>query len=102
MRMGAYSLGEIYALVWLWRRKRKKRKSRIWVHHLNTKRSQFGNFNHLFPDLVKHPEKFYNFFRMTNENFKMLVELIGPSIKKNNTNYRRAIESEEKMAIFLR
>ena len=61
------------------------------MHPLNTKRPDFGNFTHLFPDLVNHPEKFYNFFRMTTENFKKLVELTGPSIRKINTNYRRAI-----------
>lgn len=33
-------------------------------------------------DVVNHPEKFYNFFRMTNENVKKLVYMTGPSIEK--------------------
>ena len=56
----------------------------------------------MFPDLINNPEISYDFFRMTTEQFKMLVELTGPTIKKLNTNYRLAIEPEERLAIFLR
>lgn len=45
------------------------------MHQLNTKSPDLGNFSHLFSDLVNHPEKFYNYFRMTNENFKNLEVL---------------------------
>ena len=100
-RMDACSLAEVAALLWL-RRRRRKKKQRIWIHELNIKRPDFGNFSHLFPDLVSHPEKFYNYFRMTHENFKKLVELTGSSIKKINTNYRGAVGVEERMTIFLR
>lgn len=84
-RMDAYSLAEVTAFLWL-RRRRRKNRARIWMHHLNTKRPDFGSFSHLFPDLVNYPDKFYNFFRKTNENFKKLVELTEPSIRKINTN----------------
>lgn len=44
-------------------------KVRTWIcmHHLNTKKPDFGIFSHLLPDLVNHLDKFYTFFRMTNE-----------------------------------
>ena len=72
------------------------------MHPINSRRPEFGSFGYLFPDLVNNPEKFYDFFRMTTEQYKMLVELIGPSIKKQNTNYRLAIRPEERLAIFIR
>lgn len=99
--MDVDAVAEIAALLWL-RQRRRRRQQRIWVHEINAKRPEFGSFGHLFPDLVNNPEKFYDFFRMTTEQFKMLVELIGSSIRKQNTNYRRAVGAEERMAIFLR
>ena len=74
----------------------------MWVHPINCRRPEFGAFAHLFPDLVNNPEKFYDFFRINNEQFKMLVELLRPSIEKQNTNYRRAIQPEERLALYLR
>lgn len=52
-------------------------------------------FGHLFPDLVNGPEKFVYLSRMTTEQFKILVELIKPSIRKEHTNYRCAVGAEE-------
>ena len=93
-RMDAYSLAQVAALLWLRHRRRSKQRKRIWMHELNTKTPDFGSFCHLFPDMVNHPEKkFYNFFRITHENFKKLVELTGSSIKKSNTNCRRSVWS---------
>ena len=73
----------------------------MWVHPINCRRGQFGTFSHLFPDLIKNPEKFHDFFRIDIEQFKKLVELLRLFIKKNNTNYRRAIPAEERLAIYL-
>ena len=87
-------------LLWL-RQRRRRRRQRIWVHPINAIRPEFGSFGHLFPDLINNPEKFYEFFRMTTEQFKMLVELTEPAIKKLNTNYRLAIEPEQRQAIIL-
>ncbi|KAG7168586.1 hypothetical protein Hamer_G021493 [Homarus americanus] len=87
--MDAYSLAELAVLLWIQRLKHKRR-TRIWMHELNTKGPNFGSFSHLFPDLVNHQDKFYNFFRMTVENFKKLVDLTGSSRRKMTTNYRRA------------
>jgi hypothetical protein len=39
---------------------------------------------------------------MTTENFKKLVDLTGIAVKKMDTNYRRSIGVEERIAIFLR
>ena len=40
------------------------------------------------------------FFRMNIEQFYRLSQLVGEEIRKQNTNYRRAIKPEERLAIF--
>ena len=101
--MDILAVAEIAVLLWLrQRRRRRRRRQRIWAHAINTRRPEFGSFAHLFPDLINNPEKFYDFFRITTEQFKMLVELIGSSIRKKNTNYRLAVRPEERLAVFLR
>jgi hypothetical protein len=39
---------------------------------------------------------------MTTESFKKLVDLTRIAVKKMDTNYRRSIGVEERIAIFLR
>ena len=72
----------------------------MWVHPINIKRPEFGVFSHLYPDLPKDEEKFHGFFRMTIGQFYLPSQLAGEEIRKQNTNYRRAISPEERLAIF--
>jgi hypothetical protein len=51
--MDTYSLAELHVLLWI---RRPRRRTRIWVHDLNTKKPDFGAFSHLFPDLLNDPE----------------------------------------------
>jgi hypothetical protein len=74
----------------------------MWVHPINIKRLEFGIFSHLYPDLFEDEEKFHGFFRMNIEQFHRLSQLVGEDVRKQNTNYRRAISPEEGLAIFLR
>jgi len=73
----------------------------MWVHPVNTKRPEFGIFSHLYPDLLECENKFYGYFRMNIEQFYLLSQLVGQEIRKQNTNYKRAISPEERLAIFL-
>ena len=57
-------------------------------------------FSHLCPDLLEDEEKFHGFFRMNIEQLYRLSQLVGEEIRKQNTNYRRAISPEERLAIF--
>jgi len=41
-------------------------------------------------------------FRMITEQLYRLSQFVGEEIQKQNTNYRGAITSEEKLVIFLR
>jgi hypothetical protein len=72
------------------------------VHPINKKRPEFGIFSHLYLDLLEDDENFHGFFRMNIEQFYRLSQLVGEEIRKQNINYRRAISSEERLALFLR
>jgi hypothetical protein len=62
----------------------------------------FGPFSHLFPDLFNDEKKFYNYFRMSFNLFFTLNSMIVDEVSKQKTNYREAISSEQRLAIFLR
>jgi len=72
------------------------------VPPINIKGPEFRIFSHLYPDLLEDEEKFNGFFRMNIEQFYRLSQLVAEDIRKQNTNYRRAILPEERLAICLR
>lgn len=45
---------------------------------------------------------FTNFTRVCNEDFELLISLIGPTISKQDTNYRNAISVNDCLAVTLR
>jgi len=47
-------------------------------------------------------KKFENFCRMSHEDFEFLLNKIGPSISKMDTNMRKCIPIQEKLAVTLR
>jgi len=51
--------------------------------------------------MLEDEEKFNGFFRMNIEQFYRLSQLVGGEIRKPNTNYRRAISTEERLSGFL-
>lgn len=82
--MDVANLAEIAVLLWL-RRCRRRHRTRVWVHEVDARRPEFGSFGHLFPGVVIGQDEFY-FFKMTTDQFKMLVELNAPTIRKQNKN----------------
>lgn len=48
-------------------------KRRYWVHPLNIKRPQEGQFNVNFLTLRAHPDKFFYYYRMSIQSFDKLV-----------------------------
>ncbi|KAJ8973514.1 hypothetical protein NQ317_000442 [Molorchus minor] len=74
---------------------RKKRKRRFWIHPLNTQRIQQSQFYILHPKLRAHPEKFFDYYRMSIISF-------NEDITKQDTHLRLAISAEERLAITLR
>jgi len=72
----------------------------MWVHPINIKRPGFGIFSQFYPDLLEDEEKYHGFFRMNIEQFYCLSQMVAEEIQIQNTNYRRAISPEERLAIF--
>lgn len=79
---------------------REKNKKRKWVHEINLKRQEYGEFHHLFPDLLEDEQKFFNYFRMSSEKFYDLLKILD--IQKEDTTFRKAISAEEKLAVTLK
>ncbi|KAK5648349.1 hypothetical protein RI129_003241 [Pyrocoelia pectoralis] len=80
----------------------RKYSNRVWVHNINKKREKLGEFYRLVPELRKDPKRFHMYFRMSMEEFDYLNQFIENDIKKMNTKFRRAITSEERLAVCLR
>lgn len=64
------------------KQKQHKKQRRYWVHPLNTKRLEEGQFQVLFMTLRSYPEEFYKYYRMSITSFD---ELVG------NYNYNTTI-----------
>ena len=45
---------------------------------------------------------YFRFFRMSPQSFDYLLTLVGPRIRKKDTNFRKAIPPAERLAITLR
>ncbi|XP_071946017.1 uncharacterized protein [Antedon mediterranea] len=88
------------AMLSLWLNKKRERQ---WVNIVNKKRKTHGQFETLVrEDLEVDPDKFFNFFRMTQVQFEILFDLIKDDISKTDTNFRKSITPRERLAICLR
>lgn len=79
-----------------------KRKKRLWVHDINVNRDSLGEFHHLFKELEKDDVKFRKYFRLNKTQFQEVLSVIEEDIRKNDTNYRKSIAPEERLAVCLR
>ena len=77
--------------IYLYARQRRKRYRRVSVHEILQRRSVYGEYHHLVRELYFHPDKFHEYFRMTEEQFENLLGLIESDIRKKNTNWKRPI-----------
>jgi len=78
------------------------KRERKWVHEVNMKRSEFGEFHHLMIQLRQDEVKFKEYFRISNNQFEQLLSLIKDDIEKKEVNYRESISAEERLALCLR
>ena len=76
--------------------------NRYWVHHINKKRSKHGEFASMFKQLVKYPERFHSYFRMTKEQFYALLNLIKSKIQPRICKFRKPISAIEKLVVTLK
>lgn len=86
---------EVLALLTLMRKGRK----RTWIHDINKKREQLGEYHRLCRELESFEDRFFIYFRMSHECFETLHNLLEPKIAKFTTNWRRPIPARERLAI---
>ena len=79
-----------------------KRKRRWWMTSLYSNRGLYGG-TMLLNDLQKESgDNFKNCCRMSYETFNQLLTLVEPKIRKEDTKFRKAIPSNERLALTLR
>ena len=81
---------------------KKKRKKRFWMKRILEKRHSEGTFNLLIPQLRSNDGHFKNFLRMSEDSYQLLLSLVEPLIRKQNTRLRRALTANEKLSLTLR
>jgi hypothetical protein len=96
--MDVYSITLFATIIW---RRRKINRRLCWVQPVNEGRYEFGVFTNLYPNLLQ-DEKVTNYFRTGFESFRMLTSFASESVVKQNTNYRRTIGLEKRVAICIR
>jgi hypothetical protein len=92
------------AIIWWWLRRRKKRrqeKSKHWVNPFFRDNLNSGAYI-VSKELNQDPELFKSFYRMSIERFSLLVDLVGPQIRRQDTNVRIAVSAEESLLTTLR
>nr|CAH7732404.1 unnamed protein product [Callosobruchus chinensis] len=84
-------------------KKRRKKKTRVWVREWIEKREQLGALNNLVNELRDQDEMHSeNFLRMKTVDFDYLLEKVSSRIRKKDTSMRRAITPKERLIITLR
>lgn len=79
---------------------KKKRKHRYWIsQHIQSWKTS-SEFNTLFNELDD--ENFKMYYRVSRQQFDELLTMIAKDIAKSDTNFRKAISPEERLAICLR
>ena len=74
----------------------------VWVHPLNEERTEKGEFYTHYTDHRKFDDRFFELYRMTVGQFDELLYRVGPRILKQETNFRRPLSPEERLAITIR
>ncbi|CAH2009325.1 unnamed protein product [Acanthoscelides obtectus] len=73
------------------------------VHPVNKERHRLGEYHHLFPQLKKYPDRFFQYIRMDYTTFKYILNLLSPHMATKYTNFvQQPIEPAEKLVITLR
>jgi hypothetical protein len=91
---------EIIAILVL--KKNRKRHRKHWIHPLNCKRLSMSQFHLLYGKLREHPDKFFNFYRMSVKSFDELISLVGDHLRRVGNRRGDGIGSEERLTITLR
>lgn len=80
-----------------------RRIRKYWVRPIFKTHERDGHWFTLIPQMrAEDPDRFFNYFRHTIEEFDELLDLVGPHIKKQTTFFRKPVCAGERLAICLR
>ena len=71
----------------------------IWVHPMNVKRSLKGEFYTHYANLRYYEDRFFEFYRMTTQQFDYIFERIVLLITKKHCNFRSPFSAEQKLVL---
>jgi hypothetical protein len=97
--MDVVEVGAILALVACNRRRHKRQ---FWVHPIYSVRLSVGKFHVDFQRYRNYPDKFFAYYRMSVSSFDELLTLAGPSVSRQDTDWRRSMPEAERLTFTLR
>ncbi|KAJ8913890.1 hypothetical protein NQ315_005687 [Exocentrus adspersus] len=92
----------LLSLLLITRRKNKRTPKRFWIRDIFKKRQQQGAYHNLLNEMrLTDTEKYFNYLRMSSENFNNLLNIVGPKLFKIHC-VREPISIGERLALTLR
>jgi hypothetical protein len=79
----------------------KKKKRKVWCKEWLLQRSRLSHVE-LIKELRSSSQDYFNYLRMSEDNFMILLEKVRPLIEKEDTVLRAAITAEERLAVTIR
>jgi len=67
---------------------------------MNNDREKSEHFKHVFENIRRYPENFFEYYRMSVSSFYELLENLRSHITKTTTKFRIPICAEERLAYF--
>ncbi|XP_066925582.1 putative nuclease HARBI1 [Clytia hemisphaerica] len=83
-------------------KKKKKKKRKTWVQEIYKQRDRFGVSILANEMRMSNTQSYFNFFRMSPGRMDHLLSIVGPLIKKKDTNFRKAIPAAERLMLLIR
>lgn len=79
----------------------KLKPARSEMHPINKLRHIYGEYKHLFPQLLADENRFFEYFRMSPDTFYFILSKIEHRLTKNWANYHKSpIQPEERLVVF--
>jgi hypothetical protein len=72
-------------------------RSRQWIHEINTQRGIHGEFCHFYRELRGHPQRFFEYTRMSISSFVVLLSKLEHRLSKETTSWRKHISPTERL-----
>ncbi|KAK9730252.1 hypothetical protein QE152_g15388 [Popillia japonica] len=76
----------------------RRTKKRKWVHEAWRKREREGELVTLYKELIADGIKFYQYFRMSECCFNILLSKLSIYLQKRNTHWRKPVTPKERLA----